>query len=403
MIVHRGFKFKLYPTPEQAEKFRQFAGVTRLVYNLALEQREKWGRAHKLGYLTQARELKDLRAQFDFIEAVTQTCEQQTLRDLDNAFKRFFRKECGFPGRRKKGRDDSFRFLGRETRIKKINRKWSRVLLPKIGWVKFRNTRLVRGKVCYATVSMAPLGWHVSFTCEVEVEPVEIDVQSVGVDRGVANTLTLSTGEMMSLPASLDVLDKRHRHAQRTVSRRKKGSKRRLRALKKAARISAKRTRIREDWHHKASRSIADRFGAVVMEDLKIQNMTASAKGTVAEPGRHIHQKAGLNRSILNQGWGNFARMLEYKLGERGGGLVTVDPRYTSQTCSCCGTVDRNSRKSQAVFSCDHCGFVEHADINAAVNILRRWNTPCLDVEEGSYPSDEASTRSDSVAKNLTA
>jgi putative transposase len=392
MIVHRGFKFKLYPTPEQEEKFRQFAGVCRLVYNLAWEQRQIWGRSHKLGYLTQARELKNLRAQFNFIGDVAQQCEQQALRDLDDAFKRFFRKESGYPSPRKKGRNDTFRFQGREIRIEKLNTKWSRVILPKIGWVKLRHTRDIRGKICNATVSLTPLGWHVSFTNEIEISDGKIFLPSVGIDRGVANTLTLSTGEMMSLPKNLDALDKRYRQAQRTISRRKKGSKRRLRAIKKAARISAKRARIRKDWHHKASRSIADRFGTVVMEDLKISNMTASAKGTIKEPGRNVRQKAGLNRSILNQGWCNFGIMLKYKLEERGGEIVTVDPRYTSQTCSSCGTVDRDSRKSQAVFSCDHCGFVEHADINAAINILRRWNTPCLDVEEGSCPSCEAST-----------
>src|SRR5690606_2644588 len=134
-------------------------------------------------------------------------------------------------------------------------------------------------------------------------------------------------------------------------------SNRRAKAIRRAARLSAKRARIRRDWHHKVSRNIANRFGTVVLEDLRVKNMTASAKGTIEEPGRMVRQKAGLNRSILNQGWSAFAALLDYKLSERGGYLVTVDPAYTSQTCSECGTVDSQSRESQAVFACRHCGF----------------------------------------------
>lgn len=408
MIVHRGFKFKLYPTPEQEEKFRQTAGVCRLVYNLALEQRKTFWRQAKdnatpLSFAQQCRELALLRSEYEWISAVSSTAQQQSLRDLDKAFIDFFKGRAGFPNFRNKGRHNTFRFRGTEIAVRRLNQKWATVFLPKIGRVKFRISRDVPGEFYDATVSLSADGWFVSIGAKIDSDTPTRRNTTVGLDRGIANSLTLSTGEMMSLPASLDALDRRYRSAQRTVARRKKGSKRRLRAIKKAARLSAKRARIRKDWHHKASRSIADRFGTVVMEDLKISNMTASAKGTVEEPGRNVRQKAGLNRSILNQGWGNFGVMLKYKLEERGGELVTVDPKFTSQTCSCCGVVDRKSRKSQAVFSCDHCGFSEHADINAAVNILRRWNTPCLDVEEGHWSPDEASTGSDSVAENLAA
>jgi putative transposase len=201
----------------------------------------------------------------------------------------------------------------------------------------------------------------------------------------------LSTGEAFRIPSSLGGIDRRHRFAQRIVARRKKGSKRRLKAIQRCSRLSAKRARIRKDWHHKVSLTLANRFGTVVMEELRIVNMTASARGTVDEPGRNVRQKAGLNRSILNQGWGSFATILGYKLEERGGHLVTVDPAYTSQSCSECGTVDRRSRESQAVFACRHCGFRTHADHNAAINILRR-NTASMGVEEERQFSCEALT-----------
>lgn len=396
-MILRGFRYKLAPTAEQENLFRQFAGVCRLVYNLALEQRRDWYRQYeantgaKLNYVAQARELTVLRAQYDWIGAVSQTCQQQALRDLDKAYSNFFKGVARYPSPRKKGLNDSFRFQGREVETKRLNGKWSAVRLPKIGWVKFRDTRPLRGNIKNATVTLDALGWHVSLACEIEhVIPASI-CPAVGIDRGIASTLTLSTGEMLSVPASLEAIERRCRAAQKVVSRRKRGSNRRIVAIRRAAKLSARRARIRRDWHHKASRSIASRFGTVVLEDLRVKNMTASAKGTIEEPGRMVRRKAGLNRSILNQGWTAFATLLDYKLTERGGYLVTVDPAYTSQTCSECGTVDRESRESQVSFNCRHCGFRANADHNAAINILRR-NTAFMDVEGLHWHPGEAST-----------
>lgn len=398
-MILRGFRYKLAPTTEQEVLFRQFAGVCRLVYNLAFEQRRDFWRQYqrqtgrRLNYVAQARELTMLRAEFDWIAAVSQTCQQQALRDLDKAFANFFKGVARYPTPRRKNVNDSFRFQGREVETRRLNDKWSAARLPKIGWVKFRDTRPMRGTLKNATISCDALGWHVSFACEVEhAAPVNVGL-SVGVDRGVANTLALSTGERMSVPRSLEAIERRQRAAQRVVARRKRGSARRARAQKRVAKLSARRARIRKDWAHKTTLDIAQRFGVVVLEDLRIKNMTASAKGTVDEPGRMVRQKAGLNRSILNQGWFSFETALAYKLEERGGYLCKVDPAYTSQTCSECGTVDRRSRESQASFSCQHCGFRAHADHNAAINILRR-NTASMRMEEGHQLSGEVRTGS---------
>lgn len=399
MRMLRGFRYKLDPTPEQEALFRQFAGVCRLVYNLALEQRRDWSRHYerktgrKLNYVAQARELTALRAEFDWIAAVSQTCQQQALRDLDKAFANFFAGRARYPTPRRKGVNDAFRFQGREVETKRLNGRWSAVRLPKIGWVKFRDTRPTRGIVKNVTVSLDALGWHVSFACEIEhVAPINIR-PSVGIDRGVANTLALSTGERLSLPRSLEAIERRKRRAQRALARKKRGSQRRAKALRRVARLSARMARIRRDWTHKTALYIANRFGAVALEDLKIRNMTTSARGTVEAPGRNVRQKAGLNRSILNQGWGGFETILAYKMEERGGTLVCVDPAYTSQTCSECGAVDRESRESQALFVCRHCGFRAHADHNAAINILRR-NTASMRMEEGHKLSGEVRTGS---------
>jgi putative transposase len=380
-VIARGYRFKLCPTAEQDALFRQFAGVCRLVYNLALEQRATWGRRHRLGYVQQAADLTRLRAEFDWIRAVSVSCQQQALRDLDRAFVNFFAGRARYPTPRKKGVNDTFRCPGREVETRRLNAKWSAVRLPKIGWVKFRDTRPIRGAVQNATIAGGADGWHISFACEIEHEAPQNVRPAVGIDRGVATTLALSTGEMVSVPASLDWIEAAKRRAQRVLSRRKRGSRRYSRQRRRMARLQARARRIRLDFHHRAALDIAQRFSVAVLEDLRIKNMTASASGTVAEPGRRVRQKAGLNRAILNQGWGAFDRILTYKMEERGGRVVKTGPAFTSQTCSACGVVDARSRKSQASFECVACGHRDNADSNAAKNIVRRWNTSHLCIE----------------------
>ena len=372
MTIARGFRYRLEPLPEQEALFRQFSGVCRLVYSLALEQRATWGRKHRLGYGAQAADLTRLRSEVEWIRAVYVSCQQQALRDPDRAFGNFFAGRASFPRPRRRGQDDTFRFPGREVGVKRLNANWSAVRLPKIGWVRFRDTRPILGTVRNATVSLDALGWHVSFACEIEHEAPAPNVEVVGIDRGVATTLALSTGERLTLPESLDRIEVRKRKAQRVVARRRRGSNRRRRAQARVARLQARQARIRRDFHHRAALHVARRFGVAVLEDLNTRAMTASARGTVEEPGRNVRQKAGLNRAILAAGWHRFATLLAYKMEERGGQVVTVPARFTSQTCAACGVVDARSRESQARFTCIACGHGGHADTNAAINIERR-------------------------------
>jgi putative transposase len=397
-MIHRAFQYKLAATPQQEALLWQFAGVCRLVYNLALEQRRDWWRHYRrqtggrLNYVAQARELTALRAEFDWIAAVHVTPQQQALRDLDRAYANFFAGRAGYPTPRKRGVKDAFRYQGREIETRKLNSKWSAVRLPKIGWVKFRDTRPVRGKLLNVTVVHSRNGWHVTYACEMASrDAATSNLPAVGIDRGVANTLTLSTGEHLRMPGSLAEIERKKRRAQRVVARRKRGSARYAKAQRRVAALQARGARIRQDWRHKASLGLAQSFGTVVLENLATRNMTRSAKGTADAPGTNVRQKAGLNRAILDQGWHGFETVLAYKLEERGGHLCKVDPRYTSQTCSACGAVDRGSRESQASFCCRTCGFRAHADHNAAINILRR-NTASMLVEEDHWVSVEART-----------
>lgn len=358
----------------------------RLVYNLALEQREQHWRQFRaatgqnISWITQEREVTVLRAEFPFIAACPRYPLSGALRDLERAFGAFFAGRAHYPSFRRKGENESFRFQGPRIRTRKINRRWSAARLPCVGWVRYRDSRAITGTVQNVTITQSGGGWFISFACAIEHEAPANDNPSVGIDRGITNTLALSTGEVFSLPASLAALDRRKRRAQRVMARRKRGSRRYAKQRKRVAGIAARIARVRADWQHRVSLDIASRFGLVVLEKLNVKGMTAKGRG-----------KRGLNRSILEQGWSALAAKLAYKLEERGGALVSVHPAYSSQTCSDCGAVDKASRKSQADFACTSCGLTINADHNAAIIILRR-STPAMPVEGRGYAPVEAGT-----------
>jgi putative transposase len=382
-LINRGYKFRLYATDEQEVLFGQFAGVCRLVYNLGLEQRREWWRSFRnttgfgISVTSQCRELTALRAEYDWIAAVSIIPQQQALRDLEKAFQNFFAGRADYPSPRKRGVNDSFRFSGRDCPCRKLNAKWGAVRLPKIGEVKFRLTRAIPGTVKNVTVTRDALGWHVAFRIEVEHEAPKNFGPAVGIDRGVIHTVALSDGTFMDMPRErLKVLDRRSRKQARKLARCKRGSNRRAAAGKLLTRTKAKAARLRLHWNHERTTEIAATHGVVVIEALKTRNMTASAAGTVDQPGKNVRQKAGLNRAILENGWGQFEILLTYKIAERGGELRKVKPAYTSQTCHACGTIDKTSRESQAAFNCGHCGHAANADTNAARNILKAGTQP---------------------------
>jgi len=190
--------------------------------------------------------------------------------------------------------------------------------------------------------------------------------QAVGVDRGVAVSAALSTGELLHAPGLTARERIRLRRLQRRLARAARGSNRRGQVKCAIARLRARETDRRKDWAEKVSTDIARRFDLIWVEDLQIKNMTRSAKGTRENPGRNVRAKAGLNREIMGSGWGLLVRRLQDKAPGR---VEKVNPAFTSQRCSACGQVDRDSRESQAVFRCTACGFACHADVNAAKNI----------------------------------
>ena len=367
-------RYRLLPAPAQQAVLRDHCGHARYVWNLAVEQHSHWhpGRAGAPGYLEQCRQLTQARAENPWLAAGSQTVQQQALRDFARAMAAFFdpANPAGRPTWRKAGRDEGFRITGRRGRqwdVRRVSRKVGQVWVPKAGWVRFRWSRAVPPGVKSYRVTQDRAGrWHVAFAAVPEPVPAPGTGQAAGIDRGVAVSAALSTGELLHCPALTGRERIRLRRLQRTLARAKRGSNRRGQAKHAIARLRARETDRRRDWAEKTSTDIARRFDLIRVEDLQITNMTRSAKGTPGDPGRNVRAKAGLNRGILRSGWGLLVRRLQDKAPGR---VEKVRPAFTSQRCSACGQVDRDSRESQAVFRCTACGFACHADVNAAINI----------------------------------
>jgi putative transposase len=366
-------RYRLLPTPAQEAVLRDHCGHARYVWNLAVEQHSHWhpGRLGAPGYLEQCRQLTQARAGHPWLAAGSQTVQQQALRDFAQAMAAFFdpANPAGRPSWRKAGRDEGFRIVGRGRRwdVRRVSRKTGQVWVPKAGWVRFRWSRAVPPGAKSYRVTMDRAGrWHIAFAMIPAPVPAPGNAQTVGIDRGVAVSAALSTGELLHAPALTARERTRLRRLQRSLARAKRGSNRRGRVRHAIARLRARETDRRKDWAEKASTGIARRFDVIRVEDLQITNMTRSAKGTRENPGRNVRAKAGLNRGILGSGWGLLVRRLEDKAPGR---VEKIRPAFTSQRCSACGHVDAKSRESQARFVCTACGFALHADVNAARNI----------------------------------
>lgn len=252
---------------------------------------------------------------------------QQTLRDLDRAFVNFFSGRARVPRFRRKGRADRFRIQSRPralVEVRRLSRRWAELRIPKLGWVRMRWTRRPLGEIKHVTISRDALGWHAALCCERNAEAHGPHTgPPVGIDRGVVATVVLSTGKVRSCPQlSAGQIERLHRLSrkagrQETLRRRRlpgqrDRSRRHQRTLREIARLRARQGRIRRDFLHKLSHDIAKSHGFVVVEGLRVTDMTRSAKGSLAEPGVNVRAKSGLNRAILEQGWSELQRMLAY-------------------------------------------------------------------------------------------
>jgi putative transposase len=368
MLLQRANVYRLEPTPEQAEWLAQVAGACRFVYNRVLEQRRDHWRKGKLPFAQQCRALTDCRPEFDWLAVCPVHALQQAFKDLDTAFQLFFAGLCDYPQPYNSFRLPDPSYLG----FKRLSKRMGAVKLPKIGWIKCRDWRLLRGEVRNVTISKRAGHWYASFQWQRErADPAPSGLPAVGIDRGVKVFAAMSNGHMIEPLNAFKSIEDKLAKAQRKLARKTKFSANWKKQKAKISRLHAHAANARKDFLHKRSLEVAKSHGVAKIEKLRVQDMTASAKGSVENPGTNVRAKNSLNRAILDQGWGMFSTLLRYKLAERGGRLVEVDPAYTSQTCSACGIIDNASRKSQSEFICVDCGYEANADHNAARNILQ--------------------------------
>jgi putative transposase len=365
-------RFRLQPTPAQEIALLGYCSHARFVWNLAVEQHQHWrpGRTSAPGYVEQSRQLTEARAEFAWLAAGSQTVQQQALRDFHQAMAGFYAGTHRRPSWRKAGRNEGFQIVGRRGRawdVRRVSRNVGQVRIPKVGWVAFRWSRAVTVNVKSFRVTRDAAGrWHVAFAVVPEPVSGPGTGEVVGIDRGVAVSAALSTGELLYVPTLSGREQKRLVRLQRKLARSKKGCKRRKRVKTAIAKLRTRERDRRKDWIEKSSTRLARDFDVIRIEDLKIKNMTRSAKGTAEAPGRNVRQKARLNHGILTAGWGLLVR----RLGDKAPGRVErINPRFTSQTCSGCGHTAAESRKSQALFRCVACRLTVNADVNAARNI----------------------------------
>jgi transposase len=365
----------MYPAPTQQAALLEQCGHARYVWNLALEQWSMWSRDKRAtpGYVEQARQLTEARDLFGWLRAGSQTVQQQALRDFDQAVKNFYAGVHRRPTWRKAGSHEGFRIVGSQaSRIVKLNRKWATVNVPKVGWVRFRLSRAVPAAKSYRITRDRAGRWHLAFAVVPPPIPAPSTGEVVGVDRGVTVSAALSTGELLSCPGLSDHELVRLKHLQRRLARCRRGSNRRRRVKAAIAKLYARAGDRRKDWVEKISTDLARRFDVIRVEDLRITQMTRRPrpKPDPDRPGTYLanrqRAKAGLNRGILANGWGDLVRRLEHKAAGR---VEKVRAAYTSQTCSDCGSCAPENRESQAVFRCVACGYQANADVNAAVNI----------------------------------
>lgn len=371
MKRRQAFKFQLRPNGQQEQDMRLFAGACRFVFNKSLAlQHENYEAGNKfLPYVEMASWLIAWKASIEtqwLADAPSQPL-QQSLKDLERAYKNFFQKRASLPRFKKRGQNDAFRY----PQGVKLDQENSRISLPKLGWIRYRNSREVIGEVKNVTVNQSCGKWYVSIQTEYDVaEPVHCSSSMIGLYAGVAKLATLSDGTIFGTVNSFNANQNKLAKLQREMRRKVKFSSNWKAVKRQVQNVNFRIANIRRDYLHKVSTTISKNHAMIVIEDLKVANISTSAAGTVSLPGRNVGATSGFNPSILDQGWYELRRQLEYKQRWRGGQVLAINPAYTRQKCANCGHTVKENRQSQRQFACLECEYTENADINGARNIL---------------------------------
>jgi len=384
--LRRSYKFLLRPTSRQVTALEACLEDTRQLYNAALEERrEAWRRGKNVGFYSQDAQLKEIRnndpeqyGRWAFI------CERAAVRRLDRAFRAFFRRvkageKPGYPRFKGRGWWDSIEWPqhGQGCKWDSVpHPSVTRVYLLGVGHVRVHQHRAVKGRVKTVTVKRENGHWYVVLSCDdVPAEPLPATGAAVGIDLGIAHFATTSDGEHVPNLRRLAATSERLVTAQRDVARKERDSNRRRKSVARIAALHVKVRRQRLDHAHKTALTLVRDHDVIVHEALQVANMIRRPKPRPAEGNSFAPNgaaaKSGLNKSINDAGWGIFLRVLCGKAESAGRTVIAVNPRHTSQRCAECGHAAAGNRVTQAEFRCLSCGHEAHADVNAAINILR--------------------------------
>lgn len=354
MSIYKTYRYKLAPTVRQERLMDGWIDTCRFIYNLALETKQRAYDTHRVSFslYEMAGQLPELRREFDWIKSVPSIALRGVINRLYKSYDAFY-KGGGFPNWSKKSEFGSMSFAS-GVHIKEKNK----IRMPKLGLVKYINSRELSGKVCNSVVKKEFDGYYISITTKQERKPIlRSDDSQVGIDVGITFFASLSTGEQIDNPKFLKNASAELRIEQRSLSRKEKGSNNWLKQKRRVNKVYARTLRQRKDFLHKQSTRLVNSHSFIAIEKLDVSNMVTNKI---------------FSGYISDVAWSSFFSMTEYKIDWYGGKLIKVDPRYTSQTCNDCGTVDKKSRISQSKFVCTECGAESNADINAAKNILAR-------------------------------
>ncbi len=371
----QAYTFRLYPTRKQQERLQWTLDRARELYNAALQERRDAYRmvGKSITYYDQANQLPEIKQDREEYQDIHSQILQDVLHKADKAFKAFFAR-CkrgntpGFPRYKGRNQFDSFTYPQGGYSLTHD----SRVCLSKIGSIKVKVHRAIKGTIKTCTIKRECECWYVVFACEVEHEPLEVSDEAVGIDLGLMHFATLSDGSTIENPRYYRKAEKKLERLQHTLSRKKRGSNRRKKAVKQVAKVHRKVANQRKDFLHKASRTLANSYGLIVFEELHPAHMSKRPKPKQDEDGTYLTNgasiKGGLNKSIVDAGWNMFVDFCTYKAANAGRTVLQVNPKYTSQICSGCGTVKKKTLEERW-HSCE-CGVELDRDHNAALNIL---------------------------------
>jgi putative transposase len=380
--MRKALKYRLSPTKKQEHQLFWTLSRCRELYNAALsERRDAYRMAGKsISYYEQKRDLPEIKTEIrEEYQAIHSQVLQDVLLRLNRAFDNFF-------GRVKRGEDPGYpRFQGRNRYHSFTYPQGgyslthdSRLCLSKVGSIKIKLHREIEGTIKTCTIKFETGQWYAVFSCEVtQPEPLPVIESEVGIDLGVTHFAALSDGTFIQSPRYYRKAQKKLEKLQQALSRKKRGSHRREKARRAVAKAHRKTANQRRDFHHKQAMQLVKQHQTLVFEELEITNISKRAKPKQAEAGTYLPNgasaKSGLNKSILDAGWGQFQYIVSYKAACAGRTVLFVNPRSTSQVCSQCGTIKKKDL-SERWHSCD-CGAEMDRDTNAAINILRVGRT----------------------------